>query len=122
MVDVKGTISLIRYINLQVYPLYNTLCPTFYHHYNCPYIVSIFERGSLRNPVEGHYNNMFSLKIITTKVCPRHFVSTIYFSLENVYSKKNPSDAIIRTIFFSFNIYKNPSHVYVSGKKWETIY
>jgi len=76
----------------------------------------------MKNPLEGHYNNMFPLKIITTKVCPRSFVMIPYFYLDFIYIKKNPSDAIIRTIFFSFNIYKNPSHVYVSGKKWETIY
>ena len=59
MVDVKGTIPLIRYKTLQGYSLYNTLCPTFYHHYNCPYIVSICERGNLKNPLEDTMNSLF---------------------------------------------------------------
>jgi hypothetical protein len=109
---------LIGDINLQVYPLYNSLCPTFYHHYNCPYYVSNCDRGNLKNPVEGHYNTLFPLKIITTKVCPRYFLYMSYFYLDFIYIKKNPSNAIVRTIFFTFHMYKNPSHVYVSGKKW----
>ena len=75
----KGTMWLIGDINLQVYPLYNSLCPTFYHHYNCPYNVSIYERGKFKNPLEGHYETLFSLKITTTKVGPRSFTDIILF-------------------------------------------
>ena len=114
----KGTMWLIRNKNLQVYPLYDSLCPTIYHHHNCPYNVSIYERVSIKNPLEGHYNILFSLKITTTKVCPRSFLPTFYFYLENLYSKKNPSDAIYKTTFFTFHIIKNPSNTYTSGKKW----
>ena len=76
-------------------------------------------RGNLRNPVERLYNTLFSLKIVTTKVCPRHFFYTSYFSLDYIHSKKNPSNAIVRTTFLTFHMYKNPSHTYLSGKKWE---
>ncbi len=114
----KGTISFIGNINLQVYPLYDSLCPTIYHHYNCPYYVSIFERGNMKNPVEDTIKSLFPLKITTTKVGPRSFVNILFFYLEYLYSKKNPSDAIYRTTFFTFHIIKNPSHIYVSGKKW----
>ena len=72
----------------------------------------------MKNPVEGHYNTLFSLKILTTKVGPRSFLVIPYFYLDFIYIKKNPSDAIRNDTFFTFNIYKNPSHIYVSGKKW----
>ena len=59
MVDVKGTISLIRHITLQGYPLYNTLCPTIYHHYNCPYIVSHLKGEILETPLKDTITTYF---------------------------------------------------------------
>ena len=75
-------------------------------------------RGKFKNPVEGHYETLFSLKITTTKVCPRSFTDIILFYLENIYSKKNPSDTIYRTTFFTFHISEYGHYNSVSGKKW----
>ena len=75
-------------------------------------------RGKVKNPLEGHYKTYFPLKDITTKVCPRSLIHTFYFYLEIIYSKKNPSDAIYRTTFFTFNISKYGHYDSVSGKKW----
>ena len=72
----------------------------------------------MKNPVEGHYKTYFPLKDKTTKVGPRSFVNKNFFQLENIYSKKNPSDAIYRTTFFTFNISKYGHYDTASGKKW----
>ena len=84
----KGTISLIWYINLQVCSLYNTLCPTIYHHYNCPYIVSICERGIWKTPLKDTISPIFRWRIKQLKSVHAHYFLHSIFSWKFYIVKK----------------------------------
>ena len=89
MVDIlKGTMRLIRNKNLQVYPFYDKLCPTFYHHYNCPYIVSIFERGILETPLKDTIIHYFRWRLKQLKSVHAHLLTITFFSWKIYIVKK----------------------------------
>jgi len=97
--------SLIGDINLQVYPLYDSLCPTF-HHYNCPYNVSIYEGESLRTPLKDTIIHYFRWRLKQLKSVHAHlFLHTIF--IWKMYIVKKTLLTLSGRPLFSLFIYLN---------------
>ena len=96
--------------------------PTNYHHVLSHLYVSKPKGFICENLVEGYVMSYLIPIKGGLKSPPTLFIHYFYFLLDIIYSEKNPSDAIYRTIFLTFHIPKYGHYTMTSGNLWEDLH